>query len=437
MVDIVRNWTTEWESSISDYSVLSQSSGFGDALLELNPSSVGRRAFSLNEITTAKDVEVLGLVEIDSFSSNGNGHARIYARGRGLAGAEEAYYLNIRNSTDGFSLQKYYNGGSVATLDSGGSPSTNQQYWLRLRVENDANDDNTVKGKYWERGSSEPSSWNFDVTDTSSGVPDEGWVGVGGFVETQQLWDYFAVATNGDSASLPSEPIYSTDQDAVASSNVSGFAAGGEGYGDSIYGRTAYGEGDFTEEISVSTTQSASATSSVTGAAGYQTGITTSQSATTPSSTSGSARTVAFLDSSGDTSVGLRLVTTHYIGDIEIASINSAEFGTSVEVDELDMVDEDENVVAFGSEGGQSIDLSVVLTKQAHSSKDDIDTQRTDLKSLIDKSPSENTFSWRSKKGTLVVSDVSVPEDGETKNLKEAEIQGIFLPWPKYNEKSY
>lgn len=193
-------WTSQWSATQDAFSVTSNEPTHGDGVLEVNPADYGRRALSWDDVGDAETVEVAGLVELDAFDPDLRGYCRLCARGGGTAGSEDAYWLNIREDT-AFALQKY-EGGDVVTFDSGGAPETNVRYWLRLRVE-PVDGDTVLKGKYWPRTEPEPSTWSFEATDTSTSMPTSGWVGVGGFGDTLQAFDYVGVGVGGASAPTP------------------------------------------------------------------------------------------------------------------------------------------------------------------------------------------------------------------------------------------
>jgi hypothetical protein len=145
-----------------------------------------------------QNVDVLMLVGDDQ---GDNETFRIYVRGSGAEGHEQAYLMHISTSCY---LAKLIDGSRTNLCDTVyGPPRSGVAYWWRFRVQGD-----TIQAKYWSIWTVEPSEWHMEATD--SDISAGGWVGFGG--ESNLIFDinYFGVATGGRSISIrdASELLY-------------------------------------------------------------------------------------------------------------------------------------------------------------------------------------------------------------------------------------
>lgn len=133
-----------------------------------------------NAVTAVADVEVLGLIRPTAQTDNMN--CGVAARGKGSAGADDLYTFVLNQSGSGLQDRVAIIKRDSAVQTTLGTASfswfLNTNYWLRFRVRG-----TTLQGRVWAEGSTEPSTWNIEVTD--SDISDAGVVGI---------WHYFTGA---------------------------------------------------------------------------------------------------------------------------------------------------------------------------------------------------------------------------------------------------
>jgi hypothetical protein len=67
-------------------------------------------------------------------------------------------------------------------------------YWLRLRIYNDANNNVVIKTMWWQNGTTMPTIWNLETTDSSaSKITTGGNVGLASWKENTLYFDEFQV----------------------------------------------------------------------------------------------------------------------------------------------------------------------------------------------------------------------------------------------------
>lgn len=207
------DWTARWVTANTTWAVRSKSSAGGGQCLEYTGTASAHHLLTWDAIdadANRANTEILARVRVSSSSSE---ILRLLVRGSGAAGAENGYYFAFNGPTQTYQFQKYV-AGALTNLNSAVSfaPTANAWYYLRFRVNG-----TTLSAKLWVDGDSEPSAWTMTLTDSS--ISAAGWVGVHNqdSTGTRDL-DLFSVATNGDTAPLPSvstTTVIQTSQAAV------------------------------------------------------------------------------------------------------------------------------------------------------------------------------------------------------------------------------
>ena len=123
---------------------------------------------------------------------------------------------------------------------------------------------------------------------------------------------------------------------------------------------------------------------------------------------------------------------TNNIGTVPIGSIQEISVVNGSENDEIDLVDKNSNIVFVGNDEGVDVSIECVLTKTVHPQSLEVEEQRDDVKSLMSRQSLDNDFVFNDRRGWLVAESVSVPESSDMRNVREAQIEGKFLPWPKH-----
>lgn len=134
--------------------------------------------------TSAADMDVEGEVRLSAQNPAGaNYQARVVARAQ--SDARNGYTAVVTHTTAGavkWSLQRVVNAGGTGTLTLGSgtllaSAGAGTKWWIRLDVQG-----TQIKARFWQDGTSEPSTWKANVTDGqwASGRPGLGvYVGSG------------------------------------------------------------------------------------------------------------------------------------------------------------------------------------------------------------------------------------------------------------------
>lgn len=203
------NWTTQWDSQESQWSVI-ESGKISSKSLHFEAAESSRRALSWDTPGTVSDSEMLGLMRIPAYTEN-QSWCRLYLRGGGTLGDEDGYYTAIRYDADGntyrFSFEIYVGNDYSRPYAEDISYGAGDWIWVRFRADGDQ-----LQGKYWGHGEEEPSSWSFDIQDSNLS---SGWAGVGSFPWDSQEWDYVSLGVDGAPAPMPGE-----DEDEIIESNT-------------------------------------------------------------------------------------------------------------------------------------------------------------------------------------------------------------------------
>ena len=190
------NWDSVWNAV--DYELHGGATEIGNKALDQTAMGTNARRFIRynSQGETTGDVEVLALISASTALSF---QYYIVLHGSGSAGDENGYFaVRATSGSQGFRVQKCVNGSftNLATVAKTWTASVDTYNWIRFRREG-----TSLKAKVWDFGSSEPSSWNIDVTDTSLS---SGHVGLTTVVGSGiKRLDYFAVS-NGETIPVPS-----------------------------------------------------------------------------------------------------------------------------------------------------------------------------------------------------------------------------------------
>lgn len=123
-----------------------------------------------------------------------------------------------------------------------------------------------------------------------------------------------------------------------------------------------------------------------------------------------------------------------HISDVPISSIQNIDFSTSVQKEEIDLVDKDQNIVFVSENGGEEIDIDFTLLKKAHPERLSVEKQEDEVKELVSNDASQNYFRYDNSDYFLAIGDVSISESGDLVNIREGTITAQAYPWPKHFE---
>ena len=141
------------------------------------------------------DAEILCQIYVDSTSTTQRWLGiRVLDSGSSRTG----YALRVRSN----SIDTYrFNGSTYTAIQNGSFSVTSGTWcWVRFRVNG-----SSIQARAWADGDSEPGSWQCDTTDST--YTNAGLVGcIKGANANTQLWRYFGVGTNGDTAPASAGP---------------------------------------------------------------------------------------------------------------------------------------------------------------------------------------------------------------------------------------
>lgn len=185
---------------ISDWTQVAVGSGQTDPAwsivntdqLQATSASSHNEALVWNDIDAdgdRADFEILCQVYVDVTTAS----QRVLAGRISTSGATRTGYA-VRLRTNSFDTYRF-NGATFTLITAGTfSVASGTWCWVRFRVNG-----TTIRARAWADGDSEPGTWQCDTTDSTYSTA--GHVGaLKGANTNTQLWRYFGVGTNGDTA---------------------------------------------------------------------------------------------------------------------------------------------------------------------------------------------------------------------------------------------
>lgn len=200
------DWTSRYISTGFTYNVETVAAAMSGQALQWVATVSNNRFISWDAVPAVADYEILMRARaIQAGSSNGQMLAP-YAGGRvsGTATTRNIYYAGFSYSTGGTgytSGQSKIVGNTLSALDSiaGPSPNYTTNTWLYVRSQVIGT---TLRRRVWYSGTSEPGSWDGEITDGSLSAG--GWIGLykSGAGPNSEI-DYFAVSIAGKTIPVP------------------------------------------------------------------------------------------------------------------------------------------------------------------------------------------------------------------------------------------
>lgn len=120
------------------------------------------------------------------------------------------------------------------------------------------------------------------------------------------------------------------------------------------------------------------------------------------------------------------------IGNVEIPIISSVEDVNEAAIDEIKPLNNLDSVTPKHEPGVTTLLIGGYLNEELHSSGDALDEQKESVKSLRGNSPDQNSFVFDDYKGYLLVEEVDLDDNADSKIVKEVEIEARYFPWPKF-----
>jgi len=120
------------------------------------------------------------------------------------------------------------------------------------------------------------------------------------------------------------------------------------------------------------------------------------------------------------------------IGSVELPIVAGIEDGTEAEVDEIPVYSSPDPVVSKHDAKIPTLTITGFVNEEIHSSGLTIPEQKQRLKNLRKNSVLDNTFTYDTYKGHLMVETVDFTDNADSKIVNGVEIEARYLPWPKY-----
>lgn len=217
------DWTTRWASVSTDWRVETNAAATGGKSLNFKSGTDDNNAslLSWDAAGTPADVEIVMRYRYTGSVFDGL-PAAIVGRASGTGAAKYGYFT-IHYDFFGqlVGLAEYANANSYVSSQIHGSSSyassANTWYWLRLRING-----TSIQGRAWADSSSEPATWTWSATDSTTSAG--GWVGVWTDGGSSLQIDLIGVGTAGDAAPK-SAPAASYSLSATATQGFTGSVA--------------------------------------------------------------------------------------------------------------------------------------------------------------------------------------------------------------------
>ena len=128
------------------------------------------------------------------------------------------------------------------------------------------------------------------------------------------------------------------------------------------------------------------------------------------------------------------------IGNFELPIVYDVEELDSASVDEVPTLPprskDLENVAIKHESGMKTIVIYGFLNPHLHSSNKSLSDQKEDIRDLRKTDVSQNSINYKHYKGHLLIEEVNVVENSESKIISDVEIRATYFPWPKFYRNS-
>lgn len=109
------------------------------------------------------------------------------------------------------------------------------------------------------------------------------------------------------------------------------------------------------------------------------------------------------------------------------------EDGTEAEVDEIKQLRSLDPVVSKHDAKVPTLTIVGFVNEEMHSGGLTIPKQKQKLKNLRKNDVLDNTFTYNTYKGHLMIESVDFSDNADSKIVNGVEIEARYLPWPKYH----
>ena len=122
-----------------------------------------------------------------------------------------------------------------------------------------------------------------------------------------------------------------------------------------------------------------------------------------------------------------------HIGSVELPIVAGIEDGTEAEVDEIPVYSSSDPVVSKHEAKIPTLTITGFVNEEIHSGGLSIAEQKQKLKNLRKNTVLDNSFTYDTYKGHLMIESVDFSDNADSKIVNGVEIEARYLPWPKYH----
>lgn len=124
------------------------------------------------------------------------------------------------------------------------------------------------------------------------------------------------------------------------------------------------------------------------------------------------------------------------IGSVEIPIVNAVEEVEETSVDETTPLpaksDSIDNVAVKHEPSVQTVRISGYLNEDLHSESLPIAEQKEEVKTLRTRDVTDNPFSYLDYYGYLLIENIDLTDNSDSRIVNEVTIDARYHPWPKY-----
>jgi len=116
------------------------------------------------------------------------------------------------------------------------------------------------------------------------------------------------------------------------------------------------------------------------------------------------------------------------IGDALVSAIEQVDISASSSSSEINLTDEEKQFLVDGDNRGEDIEITFYVIDEEFDSIENIENK---VESLTENPVEKNVLDYEGNKGFISVDSVDIPDSSSTKNLKQGNISGKFLSFPR------
>lgn len=116
------------------------------------------------------------------------------------------------------------------------------------------------------------------------------------------------------------------------------------------------------------------------------------------------------------------------IGDALVSAIEQVDISASSSSSEINLTDEEKQFLVDGDDQGEEIEITFYIIDEEFDSIENIENK---VELLTENPADKNVLDYEGNKGFISVDSVNISDPSSTKNLKQGNISGNFLSFPR------